>query len=180
MSNSALYWLMETNCLISRRVKTIIAWDSDAPTVVISLRGRMRMIGKLTMTLHDAKEFDNDLGRGTNKNLTLSTALSVDNIVKTVILTSSLWYRTRDGTQTTHQDGYADHFLRCRGWEEGQRRLDMEKSKQWIYGPSLSVVLRKARVKQGEREVSMVYRSLGQPLQTGGENSESFTLQWLD
>jgi len=39
------------------------------------------MMGKLTMTLHDTKEFDNDLGRGTNKNLTLSTALSVDNIV---------------------------------------------------------------------------------------------------
>ena len=56
----------------------------------------------------------------------------------------------------------------------------MEKSKQWIHGPSLSVVLRKARVKQGEREVSMVYRSLGQPLQTGGENNESFTLQWID
>jgi len=41
------------------------------------------------MTLHDTKELDNDLGRRTNKDLTLSTALSIDDIVQAVILTSS-------------------------------------------------------------------------------------------
>ena len=42
-----------------------------------------------------------------------------------------------------------------------------EQSKQWIYAdPSLSVVLQKARVKQGKRNISMIRPLLGQPLQT--------------
>jgi len=38
------------------------------------------------MTLHDTKELDDDLGRGTDKDLTLSAALSIDDIVQAVIL----------------------------------------------------------------------------------------------
>lgn len=79
----------------TRFVETTIKLDYNLARTMVIDNGKFTNVA---MTLHDAKEFDNDLGRGTNKNLTLSTALSVDNIVKTVI-----------------QDGYADHFLRCRG-----------------------------------------------------------------
>jgi len=39
------------------------------------------MMGKLTMTLHDSEELHNDFRRRPDKNLALSTALSIDNIV---------------------------------------------------------------------------------------------------
>jgi len=47
----------------------------------------------VSMALHDAKEFDNDLGWRSNKHLSLSTAFGVDNVVQAVI-----------------EDGYANHF----------------------------------------------------------------------
>ena len=36
---------------------------------------------KLTMTLHDREELDDDLRRRTNEDLALATALGVDNVV---------------------------------------------------------------------------------------------------
>jgi len=83
------------------------------------------------MTLHDTEELDNDLGRRTNKNLTLSTALGIDDIVQAVVLTSSVMLIYQGITQNTHQDGDADHFYE-RGRERGlyQGKLDMrEQSK---------------------------------------------------
>jgi len=132
------------------------------------------------MTLHDTEELDNDLGRRTNKNLTLSTALGIDDIVQAVVLTSSVMLIYQGITQTTHQDGDTDHFYE-RGRERGlyQGKLDMrEQSKQLIYAdPSLSVVLQKARVKQGKRNISMIHPLLGQPLQTVWE--EYLPCSWL-
>lgn len=40
------------------------------------------------MLLHNREELDDDLGRRSNKNLTLALALSVDNAVKSVVLIS--------------------------------------------------------------------------------------------
>ena len=37
------------------------------------------------MALHDAKELDNDLGRRSNEDLALSSALGIDDVVKTVV-----------------------------------------------------------------------------------------------
>jgi len=48
------------------------------------------IIWKLTMTLHDAQEFYNDLGGGSDEDLALATALSVDDIVQAVILVFSI------------------------------------------------------------------------------------------
>lgn len=38
------------------------------------------------MLLHDGKELDDDLGRGSDKDLALALALSIDNAVKSVVL----------------------------------------------------------------------------------------------
>lgn len=88
------------------------------------------MMGKLTMTLHDSEELYNDLRRRPDKDLALSTALSIDNIVltinstnqpschikmlpayKAVILTTlqsgSLYYLSNK--RNTHKNRYADH-----------------------------------------------------------------------
>ena len=40
-----------------------------------------RIRRRLTMTLHDTEELDDDLGRGPDEDLTLAAALSVDNVV---------------------------------------------------------------------------------------------------
>ena len=42
-------------------------------------------IDLLTMLLHDRQELDNDLGRGTDENLSLSTLLSVVDVVQTIL-----------------------------------------------------------------------------------------------
>lgn len=40
----------------------------------------------LTVTLHDAQELDDDLGGGSDKDLALSTALGIDDVVEGVVL----------------------------------------------------------------------------------------------
>ena len=50
-------------------------WDRDQRAY-----GSMKNI-KLTMTLHDREELDDDLRRRTNEDLALATALGVDNVV---------------------------------------------------------------------------------------------------
>ena len=40
----------------------------------------------LTVLLHDREELDNDLGRGSDKDLALALALGVDNAVEGVVL----------------------------------------------------------------------------------------------
>lgn len=47
---------------------------------------------KLTVLLHNRKELDDDLGRRSDKDLTLALALSVDNAVKSVVLSG---YQTK-------------------------------------------------------------------------------------
>lgn len=58
------------------------------PIVVITPDGETKsggLFGDLstvrTMSLHDAKELDDNLGRRSNEDLTLSPALSIDNVV---------------------------------------------------------------------------------------------------
>ncbi len=48
------------------------------------------------MLLHDRQELDNDLGRGTDHDLSLSTLLSVVDVVQTIV-----------------QDGNSDHIRKC-------------------------------------------------------------------
>jgi len=44
----------------------------------------------LTVPLHDTQEFYNNLGGRSDENLALATALSIDNVVKAVVLTNPL------------------------------------------------------------------------------------------
>lgn len=48
------------------------------------------------MLLHDGQELDDDLGRRTDENLSLSTLFSVVDVVKTIV-----------------QDGNSDHIRKC-------------------------------------------------------------------
>lgn len=41
---------------------------------------------KRTVLLHDRQELDNDLGGRTDKNLTLATLLSIDDVVQAIVL----------------------------------------------------------------------------------------------
>jgi hypothetical protein len=86
-----------------------------------------------TMALHDTEEFHHDLRRRANKNLALSTALSVDHVFlqgqhsgqryifasmttcQTVVLYAPLnkWISREgcmEGNTVTHKDRHADHF----------------------------------------------------------------------
>jgi len=71
-------------------VEATIELDYDlASTVVIN----DLKFTNVAMSLHDTQEFYNDLGRRPDENLTLSTALSIDDVVEAIV-----------------EDGNADHF----------------------------------------------------------------------
>lgn len=70
-----------------------------------------------TMTLHNTQKLDHNLGGRPDQNLALSTAFGVDDVVQAVVLHHHQHLPKKNG-KGTYEDGYANHFILFRVFEE--------------------------------------------------------------
>lgn len=65
----------------------------------------------LTVALHNAQELDNDLGGRADEHLALAATLGIDDVVEAVVLQKpSTCTKHTPRANSTHKNGYADHF----------------------------------------------------------------------
>jgi hypothetical protein len=77
--------------VIKIKLQLVILRDSGSP--IFSIAKKKKAIDTLTVLLHNRQELDDNLGRGTNENLSLTTAFGVVDVVQTIV-----------------QDGDSDHI----------------------------------------------------------------------
>lgn len=68
----------------------------------------------LTMSLHDAQEFNHDLGGRADEDLALSPTLGIDNVVEAIVLANDQNDRDQ-GIEFTDQNRDSDHFCVRKG-----------------------------------------------------------------
>lgn len=77
--------------MIKIKLQLVILRGSGSP--IFSIAKKKQAIDTLTVLLHNRQELDDNLGRGTNENLSLTTAFGVVDVVQTIV-----------------QDGDSDHI----------------------------------------------------------------------